>query len=212
MKVKLVIIDEEERAKGRGFMKRVKQHWDMEYPEYQDASSQKLRDNAARFKKQKEVTNLILVRQREETHQNMDEQEVETEVEIPETQNNANKTGSNEEVVENLPEIVLDENHKELEQYFLAQLDEIDHCTSLNLEPRDKLPKVTLTDQFEINANKLLSIYLINADTIPEITDEVYAMGKAIGHKLGAGKKNKVEAGDRKQVGKTGGSINSIGK
>ena len=77
MKVKLVMVDKEERAKGRGFMKRVKERWDMEYPDYQDASWQKLRDNAARFKKEKEVTNLILVRQREEIHQNMDEQEVE---------------------------------------------------------------------------------------------------------------------------------------
>ena len=42
----------------------------------------------------------------------MDEQEVETEVEVPETQNHVNETGSKEEVVENLPEIVLDENDK----------------------------------------------------------------------------------------------------
>ena len=31
----------------------------MEYPEYQDASWKKLKDNAVRFKKEKEVTNLI---------------------------------------------------------------------------------------------------------------------------------------------------------
>ena len=61
MKVKLVMIDKEERAKVRGFIKRVKEHWDMEHPEYQDASWQKLMDNAVRFKKEKEVTNLILV-------------------------------------------------------------------------------------------------------------------------------------------------------
>ena len=71
----------------------------MEYPEYQDASLQKLRDNAARFKKEKEVTNLILVCQQEEIHPNMDEQEVETEVEVPETQNDVNETGSNDDVV-----------------------------------------------------------------------------------------------------------------
>ena len=136
----------------------------MEYPEYQDASWKKLKDNAARFKKEKEVTNLILVRQLEEIHQNMDEQEVEKEVEVPETQNDVNETGSNEEVVENLPEIVLDENNKELEQSLPSQLDEIDHCTLLNLEPRDKLPKLTLTDQLKISAKKLLPIFLINAD------------------------------------------------
>ena len=76
------MIDEEERAKGRGFMKRVKERWDMKHPEYQDASWQKLRDNAACFKKEKRFQ----TRQREEIHQNMDEQEVEMEVEVPETQ------------------------------------------------------------------------------------------------------------------------------
>ena len=45
---------------------------------------------------------------------------------------------------------------------------------------------MTLTDQLKISANKMLSIYLINADTKPEITEKVYAMGKAIGHKLGS--------------------------
>ena len=139
------------------------------------------------------VANLILVRQQEEIHQNMGEQEVKTEVEVPETQNDVNETWSNEEVVENLPEIVLDEN----DNYFLAQLDEIDQCTLLNLERRDKLPKVTLTDQLKISANKLLSIYLINVDTKPEITDKLYAMGKAIGHKLGAGQKQR--SGSRRQ-------------
>ena len=55
----------------------------------------------------------------------------------PQGPNDVNDTGSNEVVVANLPEIVLDENDKELGQYFLAQFDEIDHCTLLNLEPRD---------------------------------------------------------------------------
>ena len=68
------------------------------------------------------MINLILVRQREEIHQNMDEQEVETEVELPETKNDVNETGIIEEVVKNLPEISLDENDKELEQYFLHSL------------------------------------------------------------------------------------------
>ena len=66
MKINLVIMDEEERVKGRGFMKRVKERWDRKYPEYQHASWQKFRNNAARFKKEPELINLILVRKREE--------------------------------------------------------------------------------------------------------------------------------------------------
>ena len=34
MKVDLIIIDQEERQKGRGFMKRIKERWDTKYPEY----------------------------------------------------------------------------------------------------------------------------------------------------------------------------------
>ena len=66
MNISLVTIDGEERKKGRGFMKRVEERWDEKYPEYRQASWQKLRDNAARFKKETEIMNLILVRQREE--------------------------------------------------------------------------------------------------------------------------------------------------
>ena len=61
MKIDLVTIDKEERARGRGFMKRVKERWDQKYQEYQQASWQKLRDNAAEFKKALELMSLILV-------------------------------------------------------------------------------------------------------------------------------------------------------
>ena len=41
MKIDTVTINKEERAKGRGFMKRGKERWDQKYPEYQQASWQK---------------------------------------------------------------------------------------------------------------------------------------------------------------------------
>ena len=47
MQIKLLIIDEEERAKGQRFMKRIKERWDTDYPKYATASIQKLKDNAA---------------------------------------------------------------------------------------------------------------------------------------------------------------------
>ena len=61
IKIVLVILDEDKHAKGKEFMKRVKDRWDIKYPEYESASWQKLRDNAARFKKDPEIKNLILV-------------------------------------------------------------------------------------------------------------------------------------------------------
>ena len=63
IKVILTFFDNEKIAKGKGFMKRFKAQLDQYYPEYQDASWQKLRDNAARFKKKPESMNLILVRE-----------------------------------------------------------------------------------------------------------------------------------------------------
>ena len=66
MKIVLVMLDEDESAKGRGLMKRVKDRWDMKYPEHESASWQKLRNNAFCFMKDPEIKNLILVRRREE--------------------------------------------------------------------------------------------------------------------------------------------------
>ena len=38
MKIALVMLDEGERAKGTRFMKRVKDRWDVKYPEHESAS------------------------------------------------------------------------------------------------------------------------------------------------------------------------------
>ena len=48
MKISLVVMDNEERSKGKGFMKKVKERWDQRYSEYSLANWQKLRDNSAR--------------------------------------------------------------------------------------------------------------------------------------------------------------------
>ena len=79
MKIDVVIMDKEERAKGRGVMKRVKERWNQKYPEYHQASWQKLRDNAARFKKEPELISLILVWRREEQPQDQEQQQAEKE-------------------------------------------------------------------------------------------------------------------------------------
>ena len=64
MKIKLVKIDDVERSKGKEFMKRVKERWDLEFPE--QASMHKLRNNASRFQKEPEIRKSILVRNRNE--------------------------------------------------------------------------------------------------------------------------------------------------
>ena len=61
----------------------------------------------------------------------------------------------------------------------------MDHCSLLQLEPREKLPKVKLAKKIEGSANRVFGRYLIDMITITEITDKIYVMGKAIAFKLG---------------------------
>jgi hypothetical protein len=56
MKINLLRIEEQERSRGRGFMKRMKEAWDSIY-EDKPVSALCLRDNAARFRKDKAVAN-----------------------------------------------------------------------------------------------------------------------------------------------------------
>ena len=51
MKVRLVQIDDEERKRGKGFMKRVKERLVDQYPEHAAASIQKLRDKCSKVPK-----------------------------------------------------------------------------------------------------------------------------------------------------------------
>ena len=123
--------------------------WDMKYPEHESASWQKLGDNAARFKKDLEIKNLILVRCREE-------------VQVAEV------------TIENIPR----EEVNIVEQ--VVNNDEEEQVT-VDVEVGEKLPKVTMSDEIQERANNILRLYLPRADTILEITNIVYAMGKAIG-------------------------------
>ena len=66
MKIKLVKIDDEEGSRGKGFIKRVKERWDLEFLEQASVSMHNLRNNASRFQKEQKTRNLILVRNRNE--------------------------------------------------------------------------------------------------------------------------------------------------
>ena len=65
-------IDDEERIKGRGFMKRIKKRWDLEFPEQASFSMHNLRNNVYRFQKEPEIRNLILVRNKNEIDRQKD--------------------------------------------------------------------------------------------------------------------------------------------
>ena len=174
MKIVLMILDQEELAKGRGFMKRVKDRWDVKYPEYQLVSWQKLQDKAARFKKDPELKDLILVRQREEIQRaeiEMRNEEEERNVDQPgEERNDDEQIDVEQNMVEDDDEelgvevqidVALTEKDKELERFFNAELEQLNHSTALHMEPREKLPKVKLDTETHERANKILNLHLL---------------------------------------------------
>ena len=58
------------------------------------------------------------------------------------------------------------EDDKELERFFQIQIEAKDHCSLLQLEPCEKLPKVKLTKETKGSVNRVLDV-----NTIPEITN-----------------------------------------
>ena len=74
---------------------------------------------------------------------------------------------------------------KELENIFNQILLDMEYCTMLELHPREKLPKLKLTPDIAESANRILDEYLHGDENIPEITDKVYAIRKAIAIKSG---------------------------
>ena len=74
------------------------------------------------------------------------------------------------------------------------------------MHPREMLPKLKLTPDIEESANRILDEYLHGDENIPEITDKVYAMGKAIKIKSGIvqrqanyHRRNKLSNGNRRE-------------
>ena len=213
MKIDIVVIGKEDRAKGRGFMKRVIERWDQKYPEYQQASWPKLGDNAARLKKEPKLMSLILVRQKEEQPQDQEQQQEEEEEQTDfervianQVNNKEEQAGNNIEEAERikLPREELTVEDQDLKTIFVTQLEKLTHSSLLQIETREKLPKARFDNQLKESPNRVLDTYLKEVDTIPETCDKAYAMGRAIGFKLG----NLVEGdkGDRKKKNANGGN------
>ena len=135
---------------------------------------------------------MILLRQREEVQvaevaiENNPEEEGNI-VEPVVNNNEEEQVPVDVEIVENVlinNDEELSEKDKQLERYFQSELENLNHSTLLHMEPKEKLPKVTMSDEIQERANNIFRLYLPSADAIPEITDIVYAMGKAIGYAL----------------------------
>ena len=101
---------------------------------------------------------------------------------------------------------VIKTEDKELKYIFKQILQDLEHCTILEMHPREKLPKLKLTPDIEESANRILDEYLHGDENIPEITDKIYTMGKEVTIKSGIvqiqdnyRKENKTSNGNRRK-------------
>ena len=101
-----------------------------------------------------------------------------------ETKNDTNNNDTDNNGVIDKQAEELTEDDKELERSFQIQTEAMDHCSLLQLELREKLPKVKLTKEIKSSVNRIFGRYLIGVTTIPETTYKAYVIGKAIAFKL----------------------------
>ena len=159
-------------------MQRVKERWDQKYPENQQASWQKLRDNAVRFKKEPE--------QLQDQEQQQEEEEEQTDFEkvnVNQVNNTEEQAGNNIDEADRikLPREELTEEDQNLKAMFITQLESLTHSSLLQIESREKLSRARFDNQLKESEDRLLHMYLKDVETIPEICAKVYAMGRAIG-------------------------------
>ena len=214
-KIKLVKIEKEERERGRGFMKRLKSRWDVEFPDQAGLSPQCLRDNAARFTKEVDLSNLV----REGGHENVDDGRLQDreECSVVDEEEHEGEPYDNDilgisdsgdeitflgfessDVEENQEE--MKEEDMELYQLFTRKYNALQKSRVDHMETRERLGKVKHKEFLKVKekANRILKIYLKESMDITEITDTVYAMGEAVCEILGV-KKEKLNNGCRKE-------------
>ena len=188
-KLRLVEIDHEEREKGRGFMQRVKEKWDKEFPEKKCAAGT-LIDNARRFKEMTEIKTLMLVKKRNMKEvMNLNQNGVGGGDDgchgdgsygdgIEEDGGNdvVDVGGANKDEVEGISFT----EDRELLELFECELEVVKGMGVLDIQQREALPKMKIKENICQSANRILGLYLRNEETLDGVVDAVYAMGRAI--------------------------------
>jgi len=175
MKVKLVELDRQARAEGKGFMARLKARWNEQYGEYQQIDAQCLRDNASRFGKEQSIINILLVRKRNKDTQ-AEEQEAPVEQSIVEDPERPKETEESEQPSE---EMGLQQGDEVLQKLFQDELKNM-----AKVEERMRIGEISLPEKIKNSANRILDDYLWTRSDFEQITDAVYAMGCAIKRSL----------------------------
>ena len=169
-------------------MERLKRAWDEGYPEFGHMTMQCIRYNAGRFKKDKAITNLILVRNREEVTKQL--------IEVPNGINNGkieehdNRCGKeNQDVMEeneqtSQEEIEVREEDEDLRELFQGKMEKVTTTTKDIIEETERLTKVKLSEEIKQSINRIMANHLRDKNYLPEKTDVVYAIARAVEIKL----------------------------
>lgn len=195
-KSELVQINEQEKSRGRGFMQRVKDIWDSEFPDLTFLSKQSLRDNAARFQKDPEIMHAVLVKRRYAEEDETGGVEVQVSNEdrlVTEQRDNVNENHQQDNVnqtieIEEQVQEPLEED-KQLEQMFEEELSKLQPICDIVDVPRERLLKVKITYESEQSADRILCRRLRHITDVGQIVDAVYAMGLAIMRSMGVKRK-----------------------
>ena len=172
-------LEEEERSKGLGFMKRLKDRWDAEFPENTFLTAQNLRDNAARMRKEDDVMKLKAVRKRGVIDDGVDdigERLIDVNIEV------AGETIENDT---DRMEVELMPEDAEVEKIFLEEKTKLENVGWGIEKEREKLSKLTMTNELIVRTNRVLKKYLTDKHEINDIVDAVYAMGRTVMKVLG---------------------------
>ena len=173
-----------------------------------------LRDNSGRFKKDKTITNLTLVRNREKVTEQLIKEP--NDINNGEIKENDNKPGrenhdtmeENEQISQEETEVM--EEDEDLRELFQAQMERAMKRTKDDIEKRERLMKVKLSEEIKQSVNNIIANHLGDKNSLPEISETEYAIARAVEIKLEIKRplrkerkrKKIVESGKRKKTNK----------
>ena len=197
MKLNLLKIEKRERKKGRGFMKRIKDEWDIIYGNI-PASAQNLRDNAASFRKDKALMSLI------EVENNKDVEPTQMYISQDSGNSTSNEAEEQDQQCDSLIREHKDEEGvdaegaelREMRMTFEKHLAFLTATTHDTITDRDRLLKHRkgVPDPEIDKANRILERHLNNTRDTCKVVDAIYAMGRAIEDRRGMTRKSTINS------------------
>ena len=103
-----------------------------------------------------------------------------------EIEKNDNRTGrENQDIIEEKEQTSQEETEvrgadEDLRELFQEQMERVMTTTKDDIEERERLIKVKLSEEIKESVNRIMANHLRDKNSLPEITDAVYAMARAM--------------------------------